>query len=189
MASNALNSHLEPVLADAEEINVGHERLRTGLAGRQYGLGALNRAVVVMCVSAWEAYVEEIMKECLESLKPPSPPLGLWPAHNASVRSLVGRFNNPDTQHTVGLVRDCIGMPDVTTYWHWTRTSPERAKERLEEAIKLRHQIAHGVTPRPIIHNQQYAGRLPGFFRRLGEKTDKGISDYLRTAYGITTGW
>ncbi len=31
------------------------------------GLGALNRAVVVMCVSAWESYIEEVVRESIET--------------------------------------------------------------------------------------------------------------------------
>ncbi len=189
MPSNAYNNRLETVLADADEINSGHRSLRTGNRGRQYGLGAHNRAVVVMCVSAWEAYVEEVVMECLGFLRPALPPLGAWPAHNASVKNLVGRFNNPNVQHTRELIRACIGLDDITQYWIWTGTSAQRSRERLEEAIQNRHKVAHGVIPRPIIHNQQYASRLPGFFRSLGNKTDAGITSYLDSDFGINTGW
>lgn len=189
MPSRAYTTHLSTVLADAVEINQGHASLRTGAAGRQYGLGALNRAVVVMCVAAWEVYVEEVVKECLALLRPPAAPLGVWPALNATVRSQVGRFNNPNVQHTRDLIRDCIGLLDITASWAWQGTSSQRARERLEEAITLRHQVAHGVTPRPIIHNQQYARRLPGLFERLGTRTDAGITAYLDNEFGIQTGW
>jgi hypothetical protein len=142
-----------------------------------------------MCVSAWESYIEEVVKECLELLKPSSAPLGLWPSLNSSARSQIGRFNNPNVQHTKDLIRDCIGLEDITQYWTWPHTSAERACERLEEAIQLRQQVAHGITPRPIIHNQQYASRLPEFFRRLGRTTDTGITIYMNTYLGLTAGW
>ena len=189
MPSSAFTTRLTTVIADAEEIDSGHGTLRTGAPGRQYGLGALNRAVVVMCVAAWEAYIEEVVKECLVLLKPAAGPLGVWPALNATVRSQVGRFNNPNVQNTRGLIRDCIGFDDITIYWVWQGTTPQRARERLDGAIRFRHEIAHGVTPRPIIHNQQYASRLPAFFRRLGTRTDLGITTYLDTEFGIHTAW
>lgn len=188
MPSNAYTQTLAAVLADAAEIEAAHRRLSTGSRGRQYGLGALNRAVVVMCVSAWEAYLEEVMKEVLDRFKPPDPPLGVWPAWNATVRSAIGRFNNPNTQHSKDLMRDAIGLVDITTYWSWPRTAPQDATRRLEEAIQFRHQIAHGTTPRPIIH-KAYTRHLPGFFRKLGQRTDKGLSIHLSTVYSITTGW
>ena len=189
MPSTAYTHRLEVVLQDADEINQGHGTLRTGRPGRQFGLGALNRAVVVMCVSAWEAYIEEMLKESLEFIRPQAPPLGVWPALNASARSQIGRFNNPNVQKTKELVRDCLGLDDITQCWTWTRTQPARACERLEECITFRHQIAHGVTPRPIIHNQQYASRLPAFFRNLGRTTDNGITSYLNSTLGVHTGW
>ncbi len=189
MPSSALLNHLDVVLADAEEIDRAHRELRTGNAGRQYGLGALNRAMVVMCVSAWETYVEEVTKETLDLLRPTTPHLGVWPSHNASVRSLIGRFNNPNVQNTKNLIRECMGLGDVTQYWTWQGSTDQRACERLDEAIRLRHEIAHGVIPRPIIHNQQYASRLPGFFRKLGTRTDFGISAYLGNVLAINTGW
>lgn len=188
MPSTAYTNRLESVLDDAAEIDAGHVQLRTGNPGRQYGLGALNRAVVVMCVSAWESYIEEVVKECLMLLKPPAPPLGVWPSLNATVRSQVGRFNNPNVQHTKDLLRDCIGIEDISRFWSWQATPPQRARDRLEEAILFRHQIAHGMTPRPIIHNG-YSARLPGFFRKLGQSTDATITSYLNTEFGVHTGW
>ena len=49
-------------------------------------MAALNRAVIVTCVSAWEAYVEELVRESLTVLRPVALPLGPWPALNASIR-------------------------------------------------------------------------------------------------------
>jgi hypothetical protein len=43
------------LLRDAEELDDAHTELKTGSPGRQYGLASLNRAVVVMSVSAWES--------------------------------------------------------------------------------------------------------------------------------------
>jgi hypothetical protein len=92
-------------------------------------------------------------------------------------------------EHTRELIRDCIGIDDITQYWRWKGTLPDNARQRLEKAIRLRQEIAHGTTPRPIVHNQQYARRLPDFFRRLGRATDVGITTYLNNDFGIHTGW
>ena len=76
MPSNALSVHLDQLLTDATELDTIHTQLRTGLPGRQYGLASLNRAAVVISVSAWESYVEELMRESLEALRPAAPPPG-----------------------------------------------------------------------------------------------------------------
>ena len=70
MPSNALSMHLDQLLRDATELDTIHTQLRTGLPGRQYGLASLNRAAVVISVSAWESYVEELMRESLQALRP-----------------------------------------------------------------------------------------------------------------------
>lgn len=187
-ASSAYTTFLEPLLSDAEELDAAHRRLRTGGAGRQWGIGALNRGAVIMCLSAWEAYVEELAKEVLEAFRPLNPAGTSWQSLNASVRSQIGRFNTPSAENVRMLLSDAIGLPDVTQFWQWRNTTPQQARERLQEAIRLRHEIAHGVNPRPTIHNS-YSSRLPGLFRRLGRTTDVGVRAYLVVTLGVANPW
>jgi hypothetical protein len=56
------------------------------------------------------------------------------------------------------------------------------------QALDLRHQIAHGVNPRPIIHNP-YSNWLPGFIRRLALCTDDGVRNHLTAALGLPNPW
>jgi hypothetical protein len=188
MPSHAYRDHLEVLLADATELNNAHTRLRTGLAGRQWGLGSINRAAVVLCVSAWEAYVEELIKESIEALRPPGPGLGVWPAMKAAALNEIGRFNNPNVDNTVRLFASCLGLTDVTASWGWQNCTQAAARDHLAEALRHRHQIAHGVNPRPIIHNG-YSGWLPSLFRNLGRCTDAGVRDHLAATLGAPAPW
>ncbi len=189
MPSGAFNQHLVALLKDARELLNAHTQLRTGRAGRQWGLGALNRAVVVMCVSAWEAYVEEVLVEAIDAIRPaPGAAPGSWPVLNASARSLIGRFNNPNVDNVRMLISDSIGLPDIAIWWSWRNCTIEQARERLAEALRFRHQIAHGVNPRPIIHSP-YATMLVSFFQRIGSRTDAGIRDFLVNTLGISSPW
>jgi hypothetical protein len=188
MASPAYVDYLEALLQDAEELEAAHKRLRTGKAGRQWKLGALNRGVVVLSVSAWEAYIEELVKVSLEAIRPAAPPMGIWPALNASARGQVGRFNTPNPDNVRTLLLEALGLQDVTTGWHWKGADSTRACERLAEALQKRHQIAHGVNPRPTIHNQ-YAKRLPAFFKRLGKCTDAIVREHLVQTLGVPDPW
>ena len=188
MASNAYTSYLLLLLADAKEIDVAHQSLRTGQVGRQWRLGALNRAAVVMCLSAWEAYIEEVTKEAVECFRPAAPHQSPWQSINANARSQIGRFNNPNVNNVRTLIADTLGLQDITQHWYWQRTSAQQARDRLTEAINFRHQVAHGVNPRPTIHNS-YSQGLPDFFRRLGERTDFGIRDYLVTILQVPNPW
>lgn len=188
MPSNAFAQFLIPLLNDAMEIEQAHQNLRTGLPGRQWGLGSLNRAAVVMCLSAWEAYVEELVKESVGSFRPLNPANTLWQSINADARSQIGRFNTPNVENVRRLIADTIGLQDVTVDWHWHNTTVQQARNRLTEAITHRHQIAHGVNPRPTIHNQ-YASRLPAFFTQIGRCTDRAVRNYLVNTIGVVNPW
>lgn len=188
MPSNAYTNHLLPLLLDAEELEQAHMSLRTGAPGRQWDLGALNRASVVMCLSDWEAYVEQLVKEAIETFKPAVPSNTLWQSIKADAGSQVGRFNTPNVENVKRLIADTIGLQDVTAEWAWQNTTPKQAKVRLTEAINHRHKIAHGVNPRPTIRNN-YASKLPKFFRSLGLQTDKSVRVYLVSSLHVEMPW
>jgi len=188
LPSQAFAIHLEQLLLDAEELDDAHARLKTGRRGRQYGLMALNRATVVICVSAWESYVEELVRESMATMRPAAGPLGPWPAHRASVLGHLGRFNNPNAENVRVLLSDAIGLADVHRSWRWSRTEPAQAVRRLAEVMKLRHEIAHGVSPRPVVYNQ-YSTELPDFFRRLARATDRAVRDHLVGTLGLQNPW
>ncbi len=52
----------------------------------------------------------------------------------------------------------------------------------------LRHEIAHGVNPRPVIHNA-YSNWLPRFMRRLARCTDDAVLNHLTTTLGLANPW
>ncbi len=188
MASDAFTQHLLILLQDADEILNVHGQLRTGRQGRQWGLGSLNRAVVVICVSAWEAYVERVIVEAITAMRPKETPLGSWSSLKAWVDGAVGRFNNPNFENVRALIFHSIGLPDISEFWFWRNCTVAHARELLTEALKFRHQIAHGVNPRPVIHSP-YATQLPEFIRRLGRCTDAGIRQFLVDTLGIIDPW
>ena len=183
MASTAFIQHLAALLADAEELIEAHSRLRTGRPGRQWRLGALNRAVVVIAVSAWEA----VVKESLAAIRPSPGPMGVWSSLNASVRSEIGRFHTPDA-HQVRSLFASLGLDDVTAAWSWTNCTPQQARNRLTEILRQRQHIAHGVNPRPTIHNMT-SSRLPAFFRNLARCTDSAVRAYLVDVLGVANPW
>jgi len=186
--SNAFAVHLEQLLRDADELDAAHAQLRTGNPGRQFGLAALNRAAVVICVSAWESYVEELVREAIEGIRPATAPLGVWSAHKAWVLGQLGRFNTPSMENVRGLLSDSIGLQGVQQSWIWRNCTAVQAAEKLAGALRYRHQIAHGVNPRPVIHNV-YSSQLPEFFRRLGKATDQAVRDHIVNALGVANPW
>ncbi|MBN9118284.1 MAG: hypothetical protein J0I06_03840 [Planctomycetes bacterium] len=188
MPSNAYTGHLVALLRDAEELDEAHAALRTGAPGRQYGPAALNRATVVMCVSAWEAYIEELVRESLAAVRPPGISDPIWNLLQAPTLRALQRFNTPNTDQVRQSLAESIGAPDISASWTWRSCTATRARERLREAMDYRHQVAHGVNPRPIIHNS-YSSELPNFFRRLGRCTDNAVRTHLVNTLGIANPW
>ena len=188
MSSDSYRNVLEYLLSDAQDLIGAHESGRTGTQGRQWNLAGVNRAIVVISVSAWEAYVENVTIEATGALRPADDHLGNWPALMAAVKSAAGKFNTPNAQNVIHLVRNSIGLDDVSRSWQWQGTPREKAKVRLEKALKFRHQIAHGVRPRPTIRHQ-YASGLPKFFEKLAESTDRAICNYLSDELGTQLDW
>lgn len=188
MPSNAFSVHLDQLLQDARELDTIHTQLRTGLPGRQYGLASLNRAAVVISVSAWESYVEELMREALQALRPAAHPLGNWPALSAFILGELGRFNTPNAQNVANVINRCLGLADVRNSWGWRNCTQAQAEALLDEALTHRHEIAHGVNPRPVIHNA-YSNWLPGFMLRLARCTDQAVRIQLTTAHGLANPW
>lgn len=180
--------HLRELLKDAEELESAHGRLRTGRRGRQHKLASLNRAIVVVCVSAWEAYIEEPVRESVVAVRPAAPPTGQWSMHNAWVLGQLGRFNNPNMENVRMLLSDAVGLQDVHQSWVWRSCTSARAIQRLAAAMRLRHQIAHGVNPRPLVLNT-YSSQLPDFFRRLGRATDQVVRRHLVSVIGLANPW
>lgn len=188
MPSNAFSVHLSQLLLDADELDNIHTQFSTGSPGRQYGLASLNRAAVVMSVSAWESYIEELMRESVQALRPLVPPLGAWPALNGYVLGLLGRFNTPNQANVEQLIRNCLGLPEVHLSWSWRNCTSTHAVQKLTDAMAYRHQIAHGVNPRPIIH-KHYSSPLPNFFRRLARWTDDSVRNHLVDVHGVAVPW
>ncbi len=180
--------HLDQLLRDAVELDAIHAQLRTGVPGRQYGLASLNRAALVICVSAWESYVEELKRESLAALRPPTTALSHWPALSAFILGDLGRFHTPNAQNVANLINRCLGLPNVRTAWGWRNCTSAQAEILIDQALDLRHQIAHGVNPRPVIHNP-YSNWLPGFVRRLARCTDEAVRNHLVGTHGLANPW
>jgi len=170
------------------ELIVVHASVSATIPAPEHSLDALNRAVVVMSVSAWEAYVEELVCEAVFTMRPAVGPFGLWDLHRASVLAQAKRFHTPNPANINSLLSDTVGLADVHAAWSWPGYTSVQAVQALWRALDLRHKIAHGINPRPEVANQ-YSSQLPDFFRRLGLATDQAARDHLVNALGVVNPW
>ncbi len=188
MPSNAYSDRLVPLLRDAEELNDAYTQLHGIATLQRFATAALNRAAVVMCISAWEAYIEELVRESLQVLHMPMPHPGLVQALDKLLRGNLDRFNTPSAGNVQSLLHQTIGVADIRRSWYWPGKTMTQASSDLGQALNLRHQIAHGTHPRPVVHNH-YTSQLPDFFRRLGRRTDSAVRNHLVNHHGIPVPW
>lgn len=189
MPSSALTVHFQKLLDDAGELDSAHSVLTSGRPGRQYKVASLNRAIIIACTSAWESFVEELVREAVSALRPPIPfHPGAWPALKAHSDAELKRFHTPNSTNVKRLLAECLSLPDVTIQWRWQNQTSADAKSRLDAALTERHKIAHGVNPRPTILNH-YAGGLIPFFNKLAARTDAAVRDHLVTVCGLPNPW
>jgi hypothetical protein len=129
-----------------------------------------------------------LLRECLAALRPAAPPLDPWPALNAWISGLIGRFHTPDAANVTRLIDQSLSLANVHLAWTWPSCTSAQAVRRLDDALNYRHQIAHGVHPRPGITNT-YATSLSRFVRRLAACTDRAVRHHLVTVLGIANPW
>lgn len=188
MASRAYTDHFLAVGTDVQAILDAQDQLQAAAgapsaSAAPWGAGALNRAAAVALVSAWEAYIEQVAIEAVAALRP-SGPLGSWAALHASIKAQTGSLHQPNVQNVRMLLAGAIGLADVTASWVWTGVTQGQAHEKLEQAIRARNRVAHGINPRPLL-DTPYLADLGAFLDELARRTDAEIRTFLMATYGI----
>lgn len=143
--------------------------------GRRWHEVTLNRAVVVLVVAAWQAYVVDTTRGILETIAPPAgdPGIPLYRVVKAATRNAVRRFNTPDSRNSLDLFHT-VGF-DPEPNWRVTVGTPARSlrphevRERVEQWLQVRHTIAHGaqLPELPIVSGRTQRG--PSLHRRDAE--------------------
>jgi len=102
----------------------------------------LKRAGLIMAMTAWETYVEDLLQEAsaarLNLLSDPQ--IVKFVSKRLSVE--IKRLHNPDYDKTIRLFRDFAGV-DLKPYWSWSNHDLETVKQKLGQYLSLRGDIVH----------------------------------------------
>lgn len=102
----------------------------------------LKRAGLIMAMTAWETYVEDLLQEAsterLNRLRDREVAAFVGKKLNEEIK----RLHNPGYQKTIALFRDFAGV-DLTQYWTWNNYDLKTVKKRLGQYIGLRGDIVH----------------------------------------------
>lgn len=132
---------------------------RTG-GGRGRGRmveASVNRAVIVLAIASWQAFVQDTARLLL-SRRMPRPSdvnYGFARLIEGQVLRELDRFSTPNAENTRNLLK-LVGF-DPRPYWSWegggpgTILTPQQVEDQLRDWLKIRHAIAHGDEKIPAV--------------------------------------
>lgn len=149
----------------------------------------LKRAGLVMAMTAWETYVEDRVSEAAADRLQSIADTVVVAFMNAKLLDEIKRLHNPTSEKTLQLFRDFAGM-DLTDHWRWNHVEPAKARERLNNYMKLRGEVVHrsrisspGPTPAHPV-NKDDLQKAIHFLKELVKATESALSAPTRPREG-----
>ena len=102
----------------------------------------LKRAGLVMALTAWETYVEDLVLEMVMGRNQHADSGHAERFMQDRLREELKRFNNPTYEKTRRIFIDYTGV-DVTKHWKWSNYDLAAAKKKLDKLLKIRGDIVH----------------------------------------------
>jgi hypothetical protein len=141
----------------------------------------LKRAGLVMALTAWETFVEDLIEEKV------STSIQSMSGSHASkfmlgrLQEELKRFHNPNSEKTRKMFLDYAGV-DVTKNWKWPGYDPDSARKKLDELLGIRGDIVHrskapytgGPTKAHPVTREDLAKAIR-FLKGLADVTDKAL--------------
>lgn len=163
-------------ITDAEELMSCYDSINK--SSSEVAPEILKRATLIMALTAWETYVEdiatELFKNKFDSLK--GCRIGRFMEDQFELR--LKFFNNPDSQKTKNLFWDFFGV-DVTEHWIWNNyQDPDQVRSILNKWIRRRGEAVHRAqtdVTKPDIIKRDELKKCLRFFSELAGVTDKTL--------------
>ncbi|TXM15458.1 HEPN domain-containing protein [Vibrio parahaemolyticus] len=171
-------ANFEYSISDAEQLLECYDQLN-GCNSNSQPPEVLKRATLIMTLTAWETYVEDIAKELV------------YAKYGVVMGSQVGRliekrleehlryFNNPGSKKTKALFEEFFGI-DVTESWVWCNYhTADEARAQLNKWLKKRGEAVHRAqTNRTEAHivKREELDKCVRFFKDLVVATDLKLS-------------
>lgn len=166
---------------------------------------SVNRAVVVLAIASWQAFVQDTARLLLSRRMPKTTDANYGFARliEGQVLRELDRFSTPNAENTRKLLQ-LVGF-DPRPYWTWsvpgkkaTTLGPADVESQLRDWLSIRHAIAHGDDKMPNVAFLEAmrwkdakigasgpsirvgdARQCATFVRKLAEVTLRGVADEL----------
>ncbi|WP_345858786.1 HEPN domain-containing protein [Shewanella algae] len=138
----------------------------------------LKRAALIMTLTAWETYVEDVIAERLEADLRALKGSKAGNFIEATLERELKYFHTPNSQKTKGMFQRFLDL-DVTESWTWIDGEPEQVQRKLNEWIVKRGEAVHrSVSDQQAAHivSRKDLGKCVTFFKKLVERTDEVVA-------------
>jgi hypothetical protein len=92
-------------------------------------------------------------------------------------------LNTPKTNQITALFTDAVGIDDVADQWYWQKMESARAKEKLDEFITLRGDIAHRGSAARSVHKSAVRNYY-GHVKHLVDCTERHVGAVIGSVSG-----
>ncbi|MXR70109.1 hypothetical protein GNT65_15700 [Shewanella sp. JBTF-M18] len=135
----------------------------------------LKRAALIMILTAWETYVEDIAAEIFDKKFNMLKGCAIGQFMDKQFEKRLKMFHNPDSQKTKQIFEEFFDV-DVTESWTFTNYIPKLAREQLNIWIAKRGDAVHRAQidlSQPQIITRKELDKCIRFFKDLVQKTDE----------------
>ncbi|WP_047043159.1 HEPN domain-containing protein [Vibrio mexicanus] len=140
----------------------------------------LKRATLIMTLTAWETYVEDVATELINAKYGMVMGSQVGCIITARLRDQLKTFNNPDSKKTKDLFQEFFGL-DITESWVWGNYHTAKdARTALNAWLRKRGEAVHRAQvdkQSSHIVKRDELDKCLRFFRELVEVTDKKLSE------------
>jgi hypothetical protein len=172
--SNSLKS-FQFAITNAEELINCYDVLNN--SEEHQGSDVLKTAALIMTLTAWETYVEDVISELCENKFGALNGSQIGNFIQKQLGAKLKTFHNPNSAKTKQIFEEFFGF-DVTESWSWSNYTPKQARETLNSWIKKRGDAVHrSVTDinKPHIIRRDELRKCVRFFKDLVNATDTAI--------------
>ncbi len=139
----------------------------------------LKRAALIMVLTAWETYVEDVVEETLNEQMKLLKGSHICHYVNKNLKETYKRFNSPDSKNTKHLFEDFLGV-DVTKRWEWNNFDQEGVCAQLNKWIKRRGDAVHRILVDengPDVVKREELNKCLHFFTELVKATESALAE------------
>ncbi|AIV07367.1 hypothetical protein LA59_18085 [Vibrio harveyi] len=172
-------ANFEYAISDAEQLLECYDQLN-GCSSNSQPPEVLKRATLIMTLTAWETYVEDIAKELVDAKYGVVKGSQLGRIVEKRLEEHLKYFNSPGSRKTKALFEEFFGI-DVTEAWVWNNfQTADEARAQLNKWLKKRGEAVHraqtDITEAHIVKREEL-NKCIRFFRELVNVTDARLSE------------